>query len=254
MRKNGKSFLCLFTVILGSILTLSGQTAQTILQRVDEHNSGSQAPADIQMTMIMKIHDGNTVKTRELKAWTKNIHDADDWRIMKFLSPADVAGIGLLVLAENQMYLYLPEFRRIRRIASSTKKSSFQGSDFSYHDLETLDFSGSYHPTIMDQTENSWRLELLRKEGADRPYAKIRMTVDKETYMPLSMEMYDEDGDLWKKMNNEIQKVGQYHIASRIRIEDKKKGSYTTLKMRDIEVDQGIDDEVFTQRFLKRRM
>lgn len=254
MNKRRNSVVLISMVLLILPLVLSGQTADRILQMVDEKTSGDKAPADTQMTMTMKIHQGNSVKIRELKAWTKNISGADDWRVMKFISPPDVAGIGLLVRGENQMYLYLPEFRRIRRIASSTKNNSFQGSDFSYHDLEIRDFSGSYQADLMDQTEETWRLELKRKRDADRPYERILLTVDKEAHMPLAMEMYDDNGTLWKKMTSKIVKVDEYHIMSHFRMEDKKKGSFTLLEMKDIEVDQDIDDEVFTQRFLKRRM
>jgi outer membrane lipoprotein-sorting protein len=231
---------------------LNGENAETILKMVDETNNGSKAPADTEVTMVMKIHKGDSVKTREIKTWTKNNSDGEDWRVMKFLSPADVAGIGLLVMAENQMYLYLPEFRRIRRIASSTKKSSFQGSDFSYHDLDPVDFSEAYHSKIKAENEKTWILELNRKEKVDRPYGKILLTVGKDNYMPLIMEMYDDSDNLWKKMENEIKTVGKYHVIRYIKIEDKKKGSYTTLELREIKVDRGIDNTVFTQRFLKR--
>jgi len=245
--------LCVFVLVLLAAFTLNGENAETILKMVDETNYGSKAPADTEMTMVMKIHKGSSVKTRELKAWTKNNSDAEDWRVMKFLSPADVAGIGLLVKAENQMYLYLPEFRRIRRIASSTKKNSFQGSDFSYHDLDPVDFSGSYHAKLKAEDEKTWLLELDRKETADRPYEKILLTVDKTNYMFLMMETYDKNGDIWKKMTNEIKAAGKYYVICRTRIEDKKKGSHTTLEMKDIKVDQGIDNTVFTQRYLKRK-
>lgn len=245
--------LSVFMIMLMPVAVLFAQNGETILKMVDAVNNGSKAPVDTQMTMVMKIHKGSSVKTRELKAWTKNNSDSEDWRIMKFLSPADVAGIGLLVRADNQMYLYLPEFRRIRRIASSSKKNSFQGSDFSYHDLDTGDFSASYHAEIKTENEKSWLLELNRKETADRPYEKILVRVDKENYMPLMMEMYDKNGVIWKKMTNEIKTVGKYQVISHIKIEDKKKGSHTTLEMKDIKVDQGIEDTVFSQRFLKRK-
>lgn len=252
MKKKTLSHLLIVILIILFGFSLSGEDAQTILKKVDEYNSGSKAPADMEALMVMNIHKGSSVKTRELKAWTKNNTGEPDWRVMKFLSPADSKNIGLLILTENRMYLYLPEFRRIRRIASSSKKNSFQGSDFSFDDLDTVDFSESYTSTIKSEDDASWLLELDRKENSGRPYKKILLTVSKESYMPLVMEMFDNRGDPWKKMENKVKKIGEYYIMNFIKIEDKKKGSYTTLELKEIKLDQGLDNSIFTRRFLKR--
>lgn len=244
-------WVCLPVFFTGPIFT--GGNAEAILKMVDEYNSGMKAPGDVEMSMVMNIHNGGLVKTRELKAWTKNNTGADDWRVMKFLSPADMAGIGLLIMAENQMYLYLPEFHRIRRIASSNKKSSFQGSDFSYDDLGAVDFSAAYSSTIMKEDDQTWLLELSRKANSDKPYKRILLNVAKQNYMPQSMEMFDDRGEPWKRMEYKIKQVGKYNIISFIKIEDKKKSSFTTLEMKDIKLDQGIAGDIFTQRFLKRK-
>lgn len=245
--------ICVCLSVFFSSPIFTGSNAESILKMVDEYNSGMKAPGDVEMSMVMNIHNGGAVKTRELKTWTKNNTDKNDWRVMKFLSPADMAGIGLLIMAENQMYLYLPEFHRIRRIASSNKKSSFQGSDFSYDDLSTMDFSEAYSSKIMKEDDQTWLLELSRKQNADKPYKRIILSVAKENYMPQTMEMFDDRDEAWKKMEYKIKQVGKYNIISYIKIEDKKKSSFTTLEMKDIKLDQGIDDDIFTQRFLKRK-
>lgn len=253
---NKKILLKLFMFILTFFISLAacGEDAEAILKAVDEQGSGSNAPKDVEAVMILNIHKGKSVKTRELKAWSKNNTGKDDWRIMKFVSPADAKNIGLLILAENQMYLYLPEFRRIRRIASSNKKSSFQGSDFSYHDLSSLDFCENYTPESIKEDGETWLIDLKRKETSQKPYKKILLTVGKKNHMPLAMELYDNQGNIWKKMENKIKKVGKYNIIQHIRIENKKKGTFTTLELKDIQVDQGIDNSIFTQRFLKKQV
>ncbi|OGD10840.1 MAG: hypothetical protein A2Y86_03660 [Candidatus Aminicenantes bacterium RBG_13_62_12] len=172
---------------------------------------------------------------------------------MKFLSPPDVRDIGFLSLAGDQMYLYLPEFRRIRRIASHNKSESFVGSDFSYEDLGASAFSGSYVPTLAGQDDKTWTLDLERRPGADKLYKKIKLVVSREARLPVRMELLDNSGALVKVEEQENGRTGKYWVPVIIRMRDVKSGSRTELVMGDIKVDQGLAVEVFTQRNLQRR-
>ncbi len=60
-------------------------------------------------------------------------------RIIRFLEPADVKGTGMLIFdnendADN-MWIYMPALRKVRRIVSSDKGKSFMGSEFSNADM-----------------------------------------------------------------------------------------------------------------------
>lgn len=253
MKRDFLVTLTIMVFLMGSLAAgLTAADAKAILKDVDEHTIGQSAPKDMEADMVMEIHKGDSVKTRELKAWSRNNVEGDDYRLLKFRSPADVKNVGLLVLSEDSMYLYLPEFHRVRRIASSNKKDSFQGSDFSYEDMGASAFSDHYDPSLVKETDTAWVLQLDLKAGEKKPYQKIVMTVCKEKLMPLSMELYGEDGSLWKKMENKIEATGNYQIATLVRMEDLKKGSFTTITLKNIKVDQLLKTMIFTQRFLKR--
>lgn len=251
MKKRLFLFFSLFSFFVYGIF---GLTADNILKSVEERTIGAKAPKDIEAIMIMKIHRGDSVKIRKLKVWTKNIQKRDDWRIMKFISPADVKNVGLLTLSEKEMYIYLPEFHRIRRIASSNKKDSFMGSDFSYEDLSTGGFSKNYNAEILKEDSEFWTLKLVRKKGIKKPYSKIILKVDKKSYMPVKMELYDNDGNLWKIAEEKNKKINNYYITTYIKMEDKKKGSWTSLELENIKLDQNLSKKFFTKRFLKRRV
>ncbi|MBS3818135.1 outer membrane lipoprotein-sorting protein [bacterium] len=243
-------FLFGFSILYGAI------TGEQILKKVDERMIGEKSPQDLKAVMTMKIMSSSgTEKVRKLKTWSKNNPgDKDDWRMMKFMSPPDVENMGFLVRSDDQMYLYLPEFRRIRRIASHNKTESFVGSDFSYEDMGTSGFAEFYKAVLVEENDEEWVLELIRKKGADKPYPRIKMWVSKQSQLPSKMEMYDEDGTLWKVMEEKNEKVNQYWISVKIIMHNKKEGSWSSLNMDNIKVDQGIEDEIFTRRFLKRRV
>lgn len=252
------SQIALLTVILSVIFILPAvakaqDRGEEILKKVEDQTIGSLAPADIQAEMIMVIRSAKgDEKKRELLVWTKNNPVGDDWRLMKFLSPADIKDLGLLVLGEDQMYLYLPEFQRVRRIASHNKKESFVGSDFSYDDLGTSGFSAFFSPKLKSEDEKAWVLELLRKPGAKKQYSKIIMTVDKETGLPVRLELYDDSGELFKVETQENSRVGKYWIPTRFVMENVKARTRTSMELKNVKVDQNLSAEIFTERNLKR--
>ncbi|MBC7364959.1 MAG: outer membrane lipoprotein-sorting protein [Candidatus Aminicenantes bacterium] len=264
---NKRNSSCFFAIIgelilLSLVLVLSSKTellAQDrgleILKKVEARTIGELAPSDIQARMVMVIRTSSgQEKRRELMVWTKNNPVGDDWRLMKFVSPADIRDLGLLVLADDQMYLYLPEFRRVRRLASHNKKESFVGSDFSYDDLGTAGFSAFYVPEFKQETDKTWVLELKRKPEAKKQYAKIIMTVDRETELPVRLELFDDTGELFKVETQENSRVGKYWIPTKFIMENVKAGSRTTMELIEIKVDQNLSPEIFTERNLKRSL
>ncbi len=242
-----------FALVL-SLAPLFAADGNAVLKKVEERLTGNLAPKDIHSLMVMTIVDskGNK-KFREIEAWEKNNIGKDNWRIMKFRKPADVKGIGFLVLSDDQMYLYLPEFHRIRRIASHSKKEAFMGSDFSYDDMGTAGFVKFYGAELLKESSKEYVLELRRKPRAKKPYSKIKMWVSKEAMLPTKMELYDNSGELAKISEEELKNIGKYWRPVKIKMRSVKKNTYTVIEMKDIKLDEGLGKGIFTKRFLKKR-
>jgi outer membrane lipoprotein-sorting protein len=237
--------------VLGLAAALPAADAAAVLKAVEDNTMGMNAPKDMEADMVMTIQDGAAVRVRQLHAWSRTVAGGDDLRMMKFLSPADVKGVGFLVLDEDTMYIYLPEFHRTRRIASSGRKDPFMGTDFSYEDMGTSAFSVHYTPKLLRESAGEWQLDLQRKPGSDKPYPRIVLSVDKGNSMPLRMEMYDASGSLGKVAEQTARQVGGYWIMARIKMTNVKKGTSTVMEMKDVKTDQGLSDDVFSERFLK---
>ena len=247
--------ILLFSIFVLSASPVWSESGEQILEKVDEQLVGAKAPKDMEAVLALTIVSAKgREKHREIKAWTKNIAGQDSWRILKFISPPDVENIGFLVLSEDQMYLYLPEFRRIRRIASHNKKESFMGSDFSYEDMGTSGFVSSFNAVLVNEDSETWILELEQKPGSKKPYPKIKMWVAKESGIPVKMEMYNASEQLVKEAEQESKKIGDYWVLNKITMKDVKKKTHSVLEMKDIKVDQNLDDAIFTQRYLQRSL
>lgn len=232
-------------------------TAKEIIDKVESQNDAKDQTSNMKMILIDKKGKENI---RKIKLWTKG----DYKRLIKFLSPADVKGVGFLVLDADldseMMYLYLPAFKKIRRIAGSAKGGSFMGSDFSFSDIGSSNYSQDYDITSLPDEDGKFVLELKKKEDSDKDYAKLVMWVSPEVFVPVKVEFYKikkvkkkEVFELRKVMvMDKIKKLGKYWLPEKIVMEDLKKNHKTIMELDEIEVDTGLSDKLFTKRYLQR--
>lgn len=225
----------------------AAQDGSVILERVD---STLNAPQDItaveRMTLIDA--DGNE-KARTLQM----VQKGPEQRMVKFMTPADVRDVGFLRLSDDQMYLYLPAFRRVRRIASSIQNEAFMGTDLSYEDLSRTRYSDDYRVVEATTDADGHVLTLEPLPGADVSYGRIVMQVQADTWVITGMRLFDRDTRLVKTMSSSsIERVDGYWIARRYEIETVRDGHRTVLEFEQLQFDTGLNDEYFSQRQLKR--
>ncbi len=239
--------MCVFLLTILSTEILQAQNASEILTKVDQVVN---APKDRKAVMKMILIDKNgNEKVRIAESYQKG----DDHRLIKFLEPADQKGVGFLSLPNDVMYVYFPAFKKVRRIASHVKNSTFAGTDFTYDDLSTFRYSKDYNPKLLEATDSSYVLKLIPKPGVKKEYSFLKMWVDKKTFYPTKIELYDKSGNLWKVLEmRRIEKIKNYYIAREMEMKDLKKQHSTKMTVEKIEVDTGIPDKVFTKRYLRR--
>jgi outer membrane lipoprotein-sorting protein len=220
------------------------QDASTILDKMDHV---LYAPEDMTGTNTIILIDKNgKQETRE--AYIKQ--KGTDKRIMRFTAPASQAGIAVLALPNDVMYLYLPAFGKERRISSSVKNQNFAGTDFTYDDMEPKPFSEKYIPKLIKTEGNVFVLELVPKGNSD--YSKIIVQINKTNYYPELMEYFDRGNTKIKEAKYVFKKVGNYWNTAEIEMTDLKKNHKTKMLMSDVQYDNGLSDEEFTVRKLKQ--
>jgi outer membrane lipoprotein-sorting protein len=222
-------------------------TAIEILQKSD---SVLNAPKDQEFNMILILTDSDgTEKVRKLTM----IQKGSDKRLIKFLSPSDQRGIAFLDLPDDIMYLYLPAFKKVRRIAGHIKNQKFAGTDFSYNDMATLSYARQYKPALVSNTEDHYILELSPMERFQNDYFKLKMWVQKVTYYPERIEYYDRDNRLWKiSERRKIEKINNYRISKELDMHDVIESHRTTIILEQVKFDSGLSNKLFTQRNMKR--
>ena len=223
----------------------NAQDANTILKNMDDV---MYSPKDMTgKTKIILIDKAGKEKTREADI----IQKGTDKRIFRFTAPSSQAGIAVLSLPNDVMYLYMPAFGKERRISSSVKSQNFAGTDFSYDDMESKPNSEKYIPKLLETEEDAYVLELtpISKKSS---YSKVIIKVHKTHFYPISTEFYDKGNKKIKEGISIYKKIGNYWNAQEMSMTNLKKKHTTKMIMSDVKYDTGLTDNDFTVRKLKQ--
>jgi outer membrane lipoprotein-sorting protein len=177
-----------------------------------------------------------------------------DKRLTEFLSPSDVKGTKVLVLSPTQMYIYLPSFGKVRRIASHTTEQGFMGMTFSQDDMLLTTYGSYYTASVASDSGGTEKLTLAAKSDSGAPYAKIELTVDKSNNLPSRIEYYDDNG---KNVKTETRTGytcdGDVCSPTDFTMVDHTKGdASTTLHRKSWKVNEDMSDDLFTKRSLEK--
>jgi len=176
-------------------------------------------------------------------------------RLVRFSSPGDVKGMGVLVENESTMYVFLPGFQRVRRVGGHTKNQTFMGSDFAADEMAATAFAPIYDAKLIGQDDKNWILELTQKAGLDLEFPKLKVWADKSFFQPTKIEDYDKDGKKLKTQErSEYKKDSPEHWQPfHILMTDHRRSDHQSeIVFTATKIDSGIPDDVFSVRSLAR--
>ncbi len=245
-----KKLLSTFSFVLSIIYAQNGLEIATMVDnRV--------VPKDIisKTTMLLTNRKG---KTRTSTILSKSSNNGSK-QILWFLAPLDDKGVAFLKIEHDnksdEMRMWLPAFKKVRRISSSKKGDSFMGSDLSYEDMTSRSLEENRYKRLEDETldgKDCFVLEVLPNEDIKSTYSKHITWIVKESLIAVQEESYDLGGGLRKKKKFFFDSISDYHVINKIFVEDVQKNHTTTLTMEDIKVDSGLDHSLYQEKNLKR--
>jgi outer membrane lipoprotein-sorting protein len=218
---------------------------EAILDRMEKTVNGfDDQVMDVTMTVVDV--DGSR-KSYDFTVWQKG----DTKRLVRFRS-GEIKGMATLVEDRQHVYVYLPGLKKVRRVAAHNMNQSFAGSDMSNDDMAAVSWAGLYEAAIEREDADHWYLRCTPRPGADAPYARATLKVEKKRFLQMGIEYYDESGAKVKVWDN--RDVTDYHgvpRASIVELSDPRTGHRTILKVNDLRVNQGLTDSMFTVRELE---
>ncbi len=197
-----KNFIITLIILLSFNAHSSQKKGQEIAQKMDKANEGF--VGERAETDLILIDANGTMITREMAGMSKEEKDVTK-SLLTFEKPADVKGTKLLTWSfeeegkDDNQWLYLPSIRRVKKINSKTRGSSFMGSEFSYEDLTSQPIEKYHYNFIKDSKlngEDIWILDRTAKKSGS--YKKVTLYVSKSKLSVVKSDYYNRRGELLK--------------------------------------------------------
>lgn len=200
----------------------------------------------------------------EWKLYWKRDKDGMSRIYLRVEAPFDLRGASVLLIDRadraDDMWMYLPELEKVRRISSRTISGSLFGTDFSYEDIQRLqvglsDTTGKRLPDAVLGSRPVYVVEVTPGPETASSYSKVVSYIDREYCVPLKTEFFEDSDEPRKIMTIDPTKVlreAHSWIPREVVLRDLDRETETRLVVAEVEVDGEIPDRRFTQSQLAR--
>jgi outer membrane lipoprotein-sorting protein len=232
------------------ILSVSSSLAETgpaWLAKVDAAASPAQ-DTHVVMAVAMSDNKGREV-SRTMEIWQKGA----DLRLVRLTDPPRLAGVGMLVGADEVVHLYLPSYDRTRRVIGEQRGDAFMGTDISMEDLARTSFAEEYSAALVSEGEAEVELMLTPLDPKAHSHARSRLVLRTDDQLWTRLEHLDAEGAVLRRvLLSDFRTVDGYAFAHTMKVEDLERGRTTTATATELAFDRGLDDELFTVTNLSR--
>lgn len=204
--------------------------------------------------------------TSHSKIYWQKSSDGLSKALTRVTDPPSVRGSSTLILqrpnGENpDIFSFLPEIGRVRRVTQNHVSGSFLGTDFSFEDFERLQglAEDSNRKRMPDQELDGrpvYVIEGTPSRGEDSSYEFVRSYIDRDTCVTIRTEFFEKPDKILKILTADpasIQNHEGRNIPHVVRAEDKKEGTYSEMRVESVEMDVKIPRKYFSQRALEVR-
>lgn len=243
-----KAIIVACFLFLGS--SLQAQDAKEIVRKADEKMQGLSNYA----VMTIKIVRPTWEREMKMRSWSKGT----DYSMIIIDAPSKDKGTVFLK-RKKEIWNWLPSIDKSIKLPPSMMMQNWMGTDFTNDDLvKQSSIVNDYDQSIIGdstiQGYECYKIEMIPKEEAAVVWGKVIIFIEKDDYLQMRVEYYDEDGYLVNLMNfYDVKEMGGRMIPSRMEMipadsPDKK----TVMIYNSIEFDIKIDENYFTTQNMKR--
>ena len=239
-------------------------SAREIMERNFVVSKVGALSVDLTMTLINDRGQRRERRNRSLIKLQPN--GVDSKFLVRFSDPPDVAGTSLLQVehsdGDDDLWIYLPALKKVRRLVASNKKDSFVGSDFSYGDIAIPKVDQYRH--VLKGAEavdgaQCWVIESTPANDVVRSnsgYSRKITWVRQENALETKVEYYDLANRLLKTQHvtrhQQIASQAGKWFALEREMTNHQTGHRTLIVATKVDGTVSINDDAFTTRTLER--
>ncbi len=247
------SIIILF--ISGAQLYAQDMTADEIINIMTETMNPDQSQGKMKMTIMTT---SGQERTFEYETFSKNQGEKS---LMKYVKPTRVKDQAILMLNNaDDIWVYFPRTKRVRKLATHAKKQKVEGSDFSYEDMGASntfidEYDAVRHNDEKKEGRQCYKLELTRKSESSASYSRIVMWVDKEYMVPLVIDYYHEDDPkLMEKqlVCSDIQLIDGIYTPMKFVMYNKLDNTQTSMEIIEVTYKVDLPDDLFTEQGMQK--
>jgi hypothetical protein len=221
---------------------------QALLEATDKnHNAFEDQTIRVRMEIQGGAGDGTILETT---THTKGVSR----RAIRMHAPANLKGMGVVVKSRDEIYVRLPDSRKVRRVGSHAKRQTFMGTTWNFDDMSMIWLAPDFSATLASETPTHIVLDLARKEGVDLQYKKVTIHVDRTHILVDKLIYFNEAGDHVKTQSRRDLKIGESGSKTYqdVSMDDEKGGFSTRTRVLSEEVNSGLSNRIFGRRWLSR--
>jgi Outer membrane lipoprotein-sorting protein len=261
----------LLSTAVALALGLAGITVEAQNPSVDEivnrtnqvtYYQGRDGRAKVEMTITDS--QGRT-RNRSMTILRRDASDTDNIEGQAYLGeqkyyvffhrPADVNKMVFMVYKylnrDDDRWLYLPALDLVKRIAATDKRTSFVGSDFFYEDVSGRSIEDDDHE-LVETTENYYVIKNTPKQPDSVEFSYFTMHIHKASYIPVLVEFFDRGGVKYRVARaSKVDTIQGYPTVTVSSMENLATQSKTEMRYTDVTYDIGLEEELFSERFLR---
>jgi hypothetical protein len=263
--------------LLGNLASAQEMTGLEIMELVEENQRATSDSAFNRMQLSTcrfgikesRITCAERPRIKSLESVGKNFGDdgKDTKSVTIVLEPAAERGVGMLSYAyddtqrDNETWLYLSALGRVKRIASGnsdddSEPASVFGSEFTTEDTDTGKLE-EYEIRVLEETTEGgrevWKIELIPNAERARKsrYSKTINFVDKERFIVLRVEMFDQyDNEIKRLLASRVELVNGTWMARSLTMMNLVSNRLSNMAFLEIHTDIAVEDEFLTTRTL----
>lgn len=208
----------------------------------------------VSMQMTLRAAGGRTAVRRTRMQLLEGPPGQGDKTLIVFDAPPDIAGTALLThealgTADDSQWLYLPAYKRVKRIAARDRSGSFAGTEFSYEDLagdKVEDFTYRFVGEASLRGQQVLRVDRI-PINPNSQYSRQETWVDPDTRQILQAYLFDKKGRHLKTLETGdwVRYRGKYWRPRTLAMTHVPSGRATVLKTSEYELGVGLKDKDF---------
>ncbi len=249
-------YFMLATIVVASAGSPQEEGREIIKTLIDRDNGFGDFRAEV--TLLIR-ESGGAEYNRHMEVKSLEDGERGEKRLFVFDQPHDIKGTAVLSHTRDgadAQWIYLPAFKRVKRIAANNKASPFVSSEFSFEDMTSVELDKYTYRLIGVQTVDSrpcYVVEMVPTfDGSG--YRRQVGYVDREDYVFRRVDYYDATDRLLKSLSlrDYARYLGQYWRARAMLMVNHQNQRETAMTWRQIAYRNGYNEVDFNVTALKR--